>query len=63
MDAVRTATAPMRVRQVTEYAMRAKEMDTGDAELRATVTVQVGVALHRIAAKGLIFRIGGEPCV
>ncbi|HVB67123.1 MAG TPA: hypothetical protein VNE67_04610 [Acetobacteraceae bacterium] len=48
---------------MTEYAMRAKEMDTGDAELRATVTVQVGVALHRIAAKGLIFRIGGEPCV
>ena len=63
MDAVRTATAPMTARQVAEYAMRAKGMDSGDAELRGAIIVQVRVALHRLAAKGLIFRIGGESCV
>lgn len=63
MDAARAATAPMTARQVAEYAMRVKGMDIGDPELRAAITVQVRVALHRLAVKGLIFRIGGGPCV
>ena len=63
LEAVREADAPLETRQVAAFAMRAKGLDTGDLELLAAIVVQVRVALHRLAAKGLIFRIGGKHCV
>lgn len=61
LDAVRRSDVALTARQIAEGIMRAKGLDTGDWQLCALITEQIRAALHRLANKGLIFRLGGKP--
>jgi hypothetical protein len=63
LSALREAKGPITARRVAEYAMLAKGMDVQDDDLRASIVVQVRVALFRLAARGQARRVVLVPDV
>jgi hypothetical protein len=63
LAAVRQAEVPLTARQVAVWAMLAKGLDADDDAIRLAITKQIRVALHRLAARGAIWRVGQRPSV
>ena len=61
VSALRDAERPLSARQVAVYAMEAKGLPTDNAPIVAKITVQVRVALGRLAAKGMVVKIISAP--